>query len=108
LRQIGRTQNSVPLSAIAGYAEGERPDRAPSVSAVDGKRLTQPSDEDAILDHHVIRDALSRIPEPQRSAFALKHYYGWPIEDQDPNVRTISRQFGVDPRTIRNWLKRVD
>jgi transposase-like protein len=23
-------------------------------------------------------------------------------------VRTISRHFGVDPRTIRNWLHRAD
>jgi hypothetical protein len=30
-----------------------------------------------ILNNGLIRAALSRIAEPQRSAFALRHYYGW-------------------------------
>lgn len=55
-----------------------------------------------------IRDALSRIDEPYRSVFVLRHYFGWPTEDRFPNTRTISRHYGVDPRTIRNWLKKAD
>ena len=61
-----------------------------------------------VISSDLIRDALSRVKEPYRTAYLLRNYAGWPIEDQDPNVPTISRKFGVDPRTIRNWLKAVE
>jgi len=70
--------------------------------------VTSPSGETAVIEDDLIRDALSRIDEPFRSAFLLRHYFDWPVEDQDPAVRTISRHFGKDPRTIRNWLKKAE
>ena len=33
---------------------------------------------------------------------------GWPVEDRDPNVPTISRYFGKTSRTIRNWLAQAE
>ena len=60
------------------------------------------------IENEVIREALNRIEEPFRSAFLLRHYYMWPIEDQDPNVLTISQQFNKTPRTIRNWLAKAE
>lgn len=54
------------------------------------------------------RDALAAIPEPARTAFVLRHYHGWPVEDHDPSVPTISRYFGKTGRTIRNYLRHAD
>jgi len=33
---------------------------------------------------------------------------GWPIEDRDPNVMTISKYFGKTSRTIRNWIAEAE
>jgi len=40
--------------------------------------------------------------------FVLRHYEGWPIEDKDPSVPTISRHFQRTPRTIRNWMREAE
>ena len=56
----------------------------------------------------LIREALCQLEEPFRSAFLLRRYYEWPIEAQNPNVRTISQHFNKTPRTIRNWLARAE
>lgn len=50
------------------------------------------------------REGLLILLEPHRTAFILRHYHNWPIEDRDPTVPTISSHFNVTPRTIRNWL----
>lgn len=60
------------------------------------------------LDERVLlQEALARLDEPYRSAFVLRYYEDWPVEDRDPSVPTLSRHFGVTPRTIRNWLRRA-
>ena len=48
-------------------------------------------------------EALSLLEPNVREAFVLK-VEGWPVEDRDPNVMTISRHFGKTSRTIRNWI----
>lgn len=103
-----RAQAAVPLSSLAGYDRdaGDEPERV--VRPRDLAAVTSPSGETAVIENDLIRDALSRIDEPFRSAFLLRHYFDWPVEDQDPAVRTISRHFGKDPRTIRNWLKKAE
>jgi hypothetical protein len=58
--------------------------------------------------HLAIREALSVLPEPQRSAFILSYYDDWPIDSTDANVPTISKYFGKTPRTIHNWLKQAE
>lgn len=52
----------------------------------------------------LIQEGLGVLPEPQRTAFILSHYYQWPIESKDAAVPTISKYFGKTPRTIQNWL----
>lgn len=103
-----RAQAAVPLSSLAGYDRdgGDEPERI--VHPRDQAAVISPASETAVIENDLIRNALSRIDEPFRSAFLLRHYFDWPVEDQDPAVRTISRHFGKDPRTIRNWLKKVE
>ena len=64
--------------------------------------------ESEAIDNVLIRAALRQLDEPIRSAYLLRYHQGWPIEDKDPAVQTISRRFGKTPRTIRNWLSRAD
>ena len=66
------------------------------------------SPESEVIDNSLIREALSQLEEPFRSAYLLRHYFEWPIEDKDPAVQTISRYFGKTSRTIRNWLAKAE
>ena len=108
LKQQKKRQNSSPLSSLTGY-DNEDSDAAghewkvkPSDSA------TCRSAESQATDNIFIRQAMSQLEEPFRSAYLLRHYDNWPIEHQDPAVRTISQRFGKTPRTIRNWLTKAD
>ena len=66
------------------------------------------SAESDVIENSLTREALSQLEEPFRSAYLLRHYYEWPIEDKDPTVQTISRYFGKTSRTIRNWLAKAE
>jgi DNA-directed RNA polymerase specialized sigma24 family protein len=55
-----------------------------------------------------IREGLQQLKEPYRTAFVLRYYYDWPVEDADPTVPTISRYFGKTSRTIRNWFTEAE
>jgi DNA-directed RNA polymerase specialized sigma24 family protein len=108
LRQQKRAQANVPISRVAGYDADEADTPARVLHPQGDDVLAYPSGEPDVIQSELIHSALTRIEEPYRSAFLLRHYEDWPIEDQDPSVRTISRHFGKDPRTIRNWLKKAD
>lgn len=54
------------------------------------------------------RDAMATLKDPPRTAFLLRHYHGWPIESIDENCQSISSYYGVDPRTVRNWLSQAE
>lgn len=54
------------------------------------------------------REALDAIPEPYRTVFVLRYYYGWPVDDRDPAVMTISRYVDKTSRTIRNYLHEAE
>lgn len=54
------------------------------------------------------RDALFSLDSPHRTAYVLRYYYGWPVEDRDPSVPTISRYFKKTSRTIRTWLREAE
>lgn len=56
----------------------------------------------------LIHEGLGVLPEPQRTAFILHHYYKWPIESKDAAVPTISKYFGKSPRTIHNWFTQAE
>lgn len=62
---------------------------------------------DLLAEEHalVIDDALGALDDVEREAFLMRHYWQWEIESIDPKLPTISKHFGVTPRTIRNWLK---
>jgi hypothetical protein len=65
-------------------------------------RVTPPVDTQLLND-----EALSRLEPHLREAFVLK-VEGWPIEDRDPTVMTISKYFGKTSRTIRNWITEAE
>lgn len=48
--------------------------------------------------------SLYQLSEIHHDVFILRYKYDWPIESKDPNKPTLSKQFGVTPKTIRNWL----
>ena len=106
--QLKLDQRNVSLASLAGH-DGEDADTLKRRGSVQAPvTVTSRSVESEVIDSILIQDALSQLDEPLRSAFLLRHYAEWPIEDQDPAVRTISRHFGKTPRTIRNWLARAE
>ncbi|MXZ23467.1 MAG: sigma-70 family RNA polymerase sigma factor [Caldilineaceae bacterium SB0665_bin_21] len=64
--------------------------------------------ESEAINKVLLQEALDQLEEPIRSAYLLRHYAEWPIEDRDPTIRTISRRFDKTPRTIRNWLSKAN
>ena len=104
LKERKRGQQTISISDVAGYDDDADEDRR----VVQAPELATPSDESFVITNDLVRDALTRVGEPYRTAFLLRHYAGWPTEDQDPAVQTISKYFKKDPRTIRNWLKRAE
>ena len=101
-------QSTISLTSPSGH-DGQ--DTGSAATKVEVQALTaaaSTSVETEVVNSILIRDALSQLDEPIRSAFLLRHYAGWPIEDQDPSARTISRHFGKSPRTIRNWLAKAE
>lgn len=107
LKLLRQRLQEVPLSSLAGYDDDDAENDQQSVQPGVVTAIVTPSAESIAIENDQIRDALSRLEEPYLSVFLLRHY-GWPIEAQDPHEPTISRQFGKDPRTIRNWLKKAD
>ena len=102
-REIARAKRQVPLSALPGAEGGDEEERTVAARLED---ITAPSlPPDLAL---LYREALATLEEPVRTAFVLRHYEGWPIEDQDPSVPTISRYFDKTPRTIRNWMSAAE
>ena len=48
---------------------------------------------------------LAKLNPQEREAYLMRHRDGMEIENQDPNVMTISKHFGRSSNTIRKWLK---
>ena len=108
LTQLKFDQRGVSLTSLAGY-DGEDPDVLTRKGRVQvPAEVSSRSVELDVLDGISIRNALKQLDEPIRSAFVLRYYYDWPIEHQDPSVKTISRHFRKTPRTIRNWLAKAE
>lgn len=59
-------------------------------------------------DREFIEKALNALSADVRTAFRMKHYYGWKIESDDAHEPTISKYFGKTEKTIRNWLREAD
>ena len=108
LKQLKRRQHSNSIDSLAGY-DGEDSDESGHAWMVKSSdSVTCRSAESQATDNIFIRQAMSQLEEPFRSAYLLRHYHNWPIERQDPAVPTISQRFGKTPRTIRNWLTKAD
>lgn len=109
LRARKRTRSQVELSALPGYdgPDAEQSDAA-TLTEEELQRVSVQPLPAARLDIPFITLALSQLPENLRSAFLLRHYYEWPIEDADPTVPTISRHLNRTPRTIRTWLNEAE
>ncbi len=112
LKQHTIQQDYIPLTSLAGYDEDDDTDaliRKGGVRALN--TFTTRTVESEMIDKisiREIREILSQLKKDWGSAYLLRHYWGWPIEDQDPSVQTISRHFNKTPRTIKNWLDRAD
>ena len=97
LNQLKLERNSIPLASLEDYDVEET------------NPLVRPrSIESEVIEKDLIRAALSQLKEPLRSAYLLRHYEDWQIENQDSSVPTISRYFNKTPRTIRNWLNKAE
>ncbi|HEY2593923.1 MAG TPA: hypothetical protein VGK33_08485, partial [Chloroflexota bacterium] len=60
------------------------------------------------VDTGLMTEEALRVLEPnERIAFILKAE-GWPIEDDDPSVMTISKYFNRTSRAIRYWIAKAE
>jgi len=55
-----------------------------------------------------ITDALNELSENERKTYLMRYRWEWEIENKNPAIPTISRHFGVTPRTINNWLNSAE
>ncbi len=108
LHNLKRDKNILSFSQLPTFDredDNQAQTKAIRLTEEDKRMITAPPKQEAIIDR---KEALRQLEEPFRSAFLLRYYEGWPIEDQDPAVPTISRHFGKTSRTIRNWLATAD
>jgi DNA-directed RNA polymerase specialized sigma24 family protein len=56
----------------------------------------------------IISDALSRLPEPLKTAFLLRHWSGYPVDISSDGSPSISSIMGVSDRSVRNYLSRAE
>jgi DNA-directed RNA polymerase specialized sigma24 family protein len=100
VKDLTRAARHLSLSALAGSSDGDDEERRSTVG------LDELPEQGMTMDQTMLyREGLAALEEPYRTAFVLRYYEGWPIEDQDPAVPTISRYFDKTPRTIRNWMR---
>lgn len=99
-----QTKDDVSIEHLAGSSDDAADEKNREVAA--WTEILEP--EVTPEQRAIYREGLGVVPEPQRTAFMLRYYYGWQIEDQDPAILTISRYFNKTDRTIRNWLKQAE
>jgi DNA-directed RNA polymerase specialized sigma24 family protein len=100
VKELTRATRQVSLSALPGSSDGDDERRSPSIGLDELPDLTTNMDQAMLY-----QEGLAALDEPYRTVFVLRYYEGWPIEDRDPAVPTISRHFNKTPRTIRNWMR---
>lgn len=92
--------SNTPLVAIDPTGEGSDEEDDHGIQVADPMATA--------LDTQLLSDEALALLEPNvRTAFLLRAG-GWPVEDRDPNVPTVSRLFGKTSRTIRYWLTEAD
>ena len=103
VRRIKATQNTVPLSSIAGYESEGDDDVRNSVPLNDVADLSISMEQRMLY-----QEGLSSLKEPYRTAFILRHYEGWQIDAKDSSVPTLSRYFKKSRRTLQTWLTHAE
>lgn len=95
-----RMDDTVPLSALAGYDADDDEDGARRVGR--GELAAEPllSPERLVL----YREGLDQLPPKQREAFILRYYDGWPIDPPKDGGPSLTAHFRATSRTIRYWF----
>jgi DNA-directed RNA polymerase specialized sigma24 family protein len=103
-----RTEHTLRLSELAGEDQEEEDEDAP-VRRARNKEVGDPRThaDRAVMVREAL-EALESMPPRYAEAWVLRNVHGMQIEDQDPEVPTISRHFGKNPKTISNWLDRAE
>ena len=101
-------RDAIRLTSLPGYDEEEGDQFKSKGGLSHHNTFTPPTFDTEVIDRILINKALSRLNGRFRCVYLLRYYWGWPIEDQDPSVQTISRHFNKTPRTIRNWLRNAE
>ena len=105
---LNRTASTLRLSQLAGE-DGDGEDEYAPFARSDAPELTNPRDQpDREIQVDDALKALEQMDPRCAEAWVLREVYGMQIEDQDPEVETISRHFGKTPRTIKNWLDKAE
>ncbi len=108
-RQIKEAQNTVPWDKVAGYDDGGEGDESEYVQPTERISPVQPEVPQITPEMwDKYREGLNSLPEPQRTAFVLRHWGNWEIESKDPTVPTLSDYFNRSPRTIYYWLEQAE
>lgn len=55
-----------------------------------------------------ILEGLRFLDERERQIYIMRYLWGIEIENQDSEVRTISKHFGVTPRAVRKWFEKAE
>lgn len=61
--------------------------------------------EAARLEPELIRKAYAAIKDERHREAIILHFQRWPIESDDPQIKTLSTHFDISGRQIRTWLK---
>ena len=55
-----------------------------------------------------ILEGLQHLDKRERQIYIMRYLWGMEIENQDSNITTISKHFGVTPRAVSNWFKKAE
>jgi DNA-directed RNA polymerase specialized sigma24 family protein len=105
MAKLKADQSTLTFSDLSGE-EGEEIDWGESEEDVNHQAeiaFPDMSTEDKVL----VRAAINILEEPLRTTYILRNMYDFQIESIDPTEPTISKYFGLDPRTIRYRLKQA-
>lgn len=95
----GRDAKTDSLTAEDGEDELELPDTGSSFRRESAKNLEQ---------WDVIEKAVRDLTHNEKTAFLMRHFWGFEVENKNSAIPTISKHLGVTPRTIRNWLNSAE
>lgn len=97
-----------PNQILISSKHGDRPDPLDAIPSND----TPYSLLAAKTDRGLVRRLLKAVTDPRhRKAFILRKMRDWPMYDDDPNIPSVLRHFGLRPeqrRTVQYWITRAE